>query len=80
MPWENETSQPLTAQLIKPDSPTLLLIGPEGGFHEEEIHSAHTTGFTTISLGSRILRAETAALAVTAIIQHINHHLDPVSA
>ncbi len=77
MPWEDETSQPLTAQLIGTHSPTLLLIGPEGGFHPDEIHFARNAGFTTVSLGPRILRAETAALAATSIIQHLNHNLDP---
>ena len=77
MPWEDETSQPLTAQLISHLSPTLLLIGPEGGFHPAEVDFACNAGFTTVSLGPRILRAETAALAATSIIQYINRSLDP---
>lgn len=45
-------------------------IGPEGGFTPEEIELAVTAGFQTASLGSRILRAETAALAVCTLLQH----------
>jgi len=77
MPWEDETSQPLTTQSISTQSPTLLLIGPEGGFHPAEVDFACNAGFTTVSLGPRILRAETAALAATSIIQYINRNLDP---
>ncbi|RUM34071.1 MAG: 16S rRNA (uracil(1498)-N(3))-methyltransferase [Desulfobulbus sp.] len=77
MPWEEEKSCPLTAQIIQQGSPTLLLVGPEGGFHPDEAALAKQMGFTTISLGPRILRAETAALAATSIIQFMSHNLDP---
>lgn len=40
----------------------LLLIGPEGGFSEKEVETAVAKGFVCISLGKRILRAETAAV------------------
>jgi 16S rRNA (uracil1498-N3)-methyltransferase len=46
-----------------------LFTGPEGGFSEEEIRSATEKGFVRASLGKRILRAETAAIAVVAITQ-----------
>jgi 16S rRNA (uracil1498-N3)-methyltransferase len=39
-----------------------LLVGPEGGIAEEEARAAQAAGWETISLGPRILRAETAAL------------------
>jgi 16S rRNA (uracil1498-N3)-methyltransferase len=48
----------------------LGLIGPEGGFADKEIVSAKTSGFIPVSLGHRILRAETAGIALTAIIQY----------
>jgi 16S rRNA (uracil1498-N3)-methyltransferase len=48
-----------------------LLVGPEGGFHAEEITAAHAHGFTSCRLGPRILRAETAALAGLSILQAI---------
>ena len=49
---------------------TLLLIGPEGGFSESEIHQASEKGFIPFSLGPRILRAETASLCAAALVQH----------
>jgi 16S rRNA (uracil1498-N3)-methyltransferase len=52
-----------------PDSRILLLIGPEGGWSSAEREAAHASGFTSVSLGARILRAETAAVAALAIIQ-----------
>ncbi len=47
-----------------------LLIGPEGGFSSTEIAAAQGQGFKIISLGSRILRTETAPVAALAILQH----------
>jgi 16S rRNA (uracil1498-N3)-methyltransferase len=46
-----------------------LLVGPEGGFSEQERATAHERGFVGCHLGPRILRAETAALAALAAIQ-----------
>ncbi len=45
------------------EGPAVILIGPEGGFTEEERTFVRGAGATPISLGPRILRAETAALA-----------------
>lgn len=44
-----------------------LVVGSEGGFAPEEFERARTAGFAGISLGRRILRAETAAVAFTAV-------------
>lgn len=46
------------------------IIGPEGGWDDAEIEYARKNGVTLITLGGRILRAETAALSVAAILQH----------
>jgi len=46
-----------------------LLVGPEGGFCEEEIAAAKSAGFRPLSLGPRVLRAETAPLAAIAVLQ-----------
>ncbi|MDR2240509.1 MAG: 16S rRNA (uracil(1498)-N(3))-methyltransferase [Zoogloeaceae bacterium] len=46
----------------------LLLIGPEGGFAPEEAEAARRAGFAELSLGPRILRAETAGLAALAAL------------
>ena len=46
-----------------------LLIGPEGGFSQDECEDAGAAGFKAVSLGPRILRTETAAAAALAVIQ-----------
>jgi 16S rRNA (uracil1498-N3)-methyltransferase len=48
----------------------LLCIGPEGGWNDDEVECAHGAGFSSFCLGPRILRAETAAIAAIAIVQH----------
>jgi len=47
----------------------ILLIGPEGGFSEEELKLANDYKFTSLKLGPRILRTETAPLSILSIIQ-----------
>ena len=53
----------------------VLLLGPEGGFTREEVELARTAGFRTVSLGERILRAETATLTAVAIVQFLAGNL-----
>jgi 16S rRNA (uracil1498-N3)-methyltransferase len=48
----------------------MLLIGPEGGFSQEEIILSVEQGFIDVSLGPRILRAETAPVTAISIIQY----------
>lgn len=48
-----------------------LLIGPEGGLSEEEIRYAHARGFESMTLGPRILRTETAAIAAVSVLQAV---------
>lgn len=57
-----------TAQLDSLDSPISLFIGPEGGFTRDEVQHAHQFGAQVITLGRRILRAETAAMVACALI------------
>ena len=47
-----------------------VLVGPEGGFTEEEVRLARSYGIRTITLGPRILRADTAGVVAAAIILH----------
>ena len=47
-----------------------LVVGSEGGFTEEEFASAKSLGFSGISLGKRILRAETAAIALLSVVMY----------
>ena len=46
------------------------IIGPEGGFSQEEVEEAKRAGFIPITLGKRILRAETASLCLLSILQY----------
>jgi 16S rRNA (uracil1498-N3)-methyltransferase len=48
----------------------LVVLGPEGGFSASEAHAAQAVGLSLTSLGPRILRAETAALAAVALVQY----------
>lgn len=48
----------------------LLVIGPEGGFSEEEVQQAQESGFHVVSLGKRILRTETAGLYALACVSY----------
>ena len=63
--YEKENSNLLNS--IKGKSITIV-IGPEGGFEEDEYKAIVDMGFESISLGKRILRAETAAIFLTSII------------
>lgn len=54
----------------KPRSVTAL-IGSEGGWSDEEIQEAEAHDFHVVTLGGRILRAETAAITVAALLQHM---------
>lgn len=47
-----------------------ILVGPEGGFTPEEVAEAQAQGFSVAGMGPRILRAETAALAASALVQY----------
>lgn len=49
--------------------PIILLVGPEGGWAETEQRIAQEQGFLSLTLGPRILRAETAAIAALSILQ-----------
>jgi 16S rRNA (uracil1498-N3)-methyltransferase len=64
---ENPGGVPLTRTHGASDTITLL-VGPEGGWTEEERAAFTTSGWTRVSLGPLILRAETAAIAALAIV------------
>lgn len=55
--------------LSPPKGAVSLLVGPEGGLSEDEHAQAAAVGFTSVRLGPRILRAETAPLAAIAAVQ-----------
>jgi 16S rRNA (uracil1498-N3)-methyltransferase len=47
------------------------LVGPEGGWEEEELEMASAHGWRLVTLGGRVLRAETAAITACALLQHL---------
>lgn len=70
--WEGEPTplREVTKGIGRPSEITLL-VGPEGGFAEAEVIAAQGEGFLVAGLGERVLRAETAALSVIVILQHL---------
>src|SRR6266446_3754637 len=58
------------AKVSQPYTTVVLFIGPEGGLMAEEVALAQRRGVQVVSLGSRILRAETAALAAVASVMY----------
>jgi len=57
------------AELPRPTGAVTVLIGPEGGLTVEEDESVRAAGFLAVRLGPRVLRTETAALAVLTLLQ-----------
>jgi len=66
--YEQSDNQWLPDQM-KTAEDTIICIGPEGGWMEEEIESAEKSGYGIFSLGPRVLRAETAAIAAVSMFQ-----------
>ncbi|HEU4834594.1 MAG TPA: 16S rRNA (uracil(1498)-N(3))-methyltransferase [Pyrinomonadaceae bacterium] len=55
---------------LTPSNPVTALVGSEGGWADEEIDAARARNFHIVTLGGRVLRAETAAIAITTLLQH----------
>mgnify|MGYP003311649625 CR=1 FL=1 len=53
---------------VKTGQSVAIVIGPEGGFSENEVEQANKLGFTSVGLGKRILRAETAVFYTLSVI------------
>jgi 16S rRNA (uracil1498-N3)-methyltransferase len=73
LPWEGETGSDITDVLrgLPGDDGSRefsIFVGPEGGFSPEEVEYARGLGINTVSLGRRILRAETAGLVTAAVV------------
>ena len=69
--YEAEDEQSFKEMLQSADSKKyLILIGPEGGFAPEEVQLCKDAGFKSISMGKRILRAETASIAALTIVMY----------
>jgi 16S rRNA (uracil1498-N3)-methyltransferase len=74
---EEETAVPLgeAFRAAGPGTPVALVVGPEGGLSREEVAALVALGARGVTLGSRILRTETAALAALAVMQHLEGQL-----
>lgn len=70
--WEGETQRDIrrSRDEISKDGEILVIIGPEGGFSSDEVELARSRGVITVSLGSQILRVETAIIAALSICQY----------
>ncbi|WP_319523709.1 16S rRNA (uracil(1498)-N(3))-methyltransferase [uncultured Desulfosarcina sp.] len=70
--WEGE---PLAVKLPEQALPyprsILAVVGPEGGFSEDEVQMAREHGFLICGMGPRILRAQTAAVAACTVLQYL---------
>ena len=74
LPYEHAQGMAQTRKVlssIRPGASVAILIGPEGGFEEEEVSSAQNRGAQVITLGRRILRTETAGPAVLAMLNYV---------
>jgi 16S rRNA (uracil1498-N3)-methyltransferase len=70
--WEKEPESqiPVPVRSHLP-AKVFVMVGPEGGFEPDEVEFARQAGFSAVGLGPRILRAETAALAATVLVQYV---------
>jgi 16S rRNA (uracil1498-N3)-methyltransferase len=72
--WEQEDRALDHAALTERSDPVnriLIVLGPEGGFADQEVEKARKLGFEVSGLGPRILRAETATIAACSLMQYI---------
>ncbi len=76
--WEEESRRTLESisDNIRSVKSVFALIGPEGGFSRKEVDSALKAGFLSVTLGQRILRAETASLSAISILQYLMGNLN----
>lgn len=71
--WEDEREHSLKQALSSQEKPVsvIVAIGPEGGFDPLEVEQFNRHGFQAVSLGSRILRTETAGIAILSVMQYV---------
>jgi 16S rRNA (uracil1498-N3)-methyltransferase len=69
--WEREKMGTLQDACREAASSIYVLVGPEGGFSEQEALRAQQAGFRPIRLGPRVLRAETAGVAIVSLLQFL---------
>lgn len=66
-PWEREMHNSMHSAIDKKQADVSIFIGPEGGITEEEKNKLIDVGARSVTLGKRILRAETAAIAALSV-------------
>jgi 16S rRNA (uracil1498-N3)-methyltransferase len=67
--WQRIVAHPTgNPWAVRLSGPTVVAIGPEGGFEDSEIDQGVASGWTCFRLGPRILRVETAAVACAALL------------
>ncbi|MCC8045874.1 MAG: 16S rRNA (uracil(1498)-N(3))-methyltransferase [Clostridiales bacterium] len=74
IPYELARGMDATRQAfgtIRPGESIAILIGPEGGFDEQEVMLAQEAGTLPVTLGRRILRTETAGMTVLSILMYL---------
>lgn len=64
-------SRTLHQALVGTPATVEVLVGPEGGFTDDERAALETSGWTRVTLGQHTLRTETAGAAIVAIVQHV---------
>lgn len=62
------SEKPFLLDVVRPDVPTQVWIGPEGDFSLEEVRAAEAAGFRSVTLGESRLRTETAALVAVQLM------------
>jgi 16S rRNA (uracil1498-N3)-methyltransferase len=67
--FDETPGQPPLSMLGRPAASVVALVGPAGGLEPHEIERLQSAGFRRVGLGPRILRAETAAIALVAGLQ-----------
>lgn len=68
---EGQSLEEAGKALVPDISSLVALVGSEGGWTDEELAAARAAGWKIVTLGGRTLRAETAAIAVTVLLQHL---------
>ena len=75
MAYEDENKATISS-VLKEETDIALVVGPEGGFETEEVESVKKIGAKVVTLGKRILRADTASIVFSALVLNARGELD----
>ena len=73
--YEDENKSTISS-VLKEETDIALVVGPEGGFETEEVESVKKIGAKVVTLGKRILRADTASIVFSALVLNARGELD----